>query len=60
MRFANGTALFNHHFIKIGFLDGWKQVMPSREGFAALRDRLDAMGELRLTIPMAYVEARAR
>jgi len=60
MRFANGTALFNHHFIKIGFLDGWKKVAPSRETFAKLRDRLDAMGELRLTIPMAYVEARAR
>jgi len=60
MRFASGTALFNHHFIKIGFLDAWKKVARSRETFAKLRDRLDAMEELRLTIPMAYVEARAR
>ena len=59
MRFATGTALFNHHFIKLGFLDAWKKVAPhrQREVFGALRDRLDAMGELRLTIPMAYVEA---
>jgi hypothetical protein len=61
MRFANGTALLNHHFIKLGFLDGWKSVAPdnTREVFARLRDRLDQLGELRLTIPMAYIEARA-
>jgi len=61
MRFASGTALLNHHFIKLGFLDAWKNVVPGqeREVFARLGDRLDAMGELRLTIPMAYVEGRA-
>ncbi len=61
MRFANGTALLNHYFIKLGFLDGWKSVVPGRERevFEKLRDRLDREGELRLTIPMAYIEARA-
>jgi ubiquinone/menaquinone biosynthesis C-methylase UbiE len=65
MRFANGTALFNHHFIKLGFLDGWKQAVPGRERetFSRLKARLDEvaleMGELQLTIPMAYVEAVA-
>ena len=65
MRFASGTALFNHHFIKLGFLDGWKQVATAnqRATFEAMRDELDrqaqALGELRLTIPMAYVEAVA-
>ncbi|MGZ7031024.1 MAG: class I SAM-dependent methyltransferase [Thermoanaerobaculia bacterium] len=59
MNFANGTALLNHHFIKLGFLDAWKKVVPDtmRETFTRLRDALDARGELRLTIPMAYVEA---
>ena len=66
MRFANGTALFNHHFIKLGFLDAWKKVVPDREAevFTHLRRRLDeaaaTIGELALTIPMAYVEAVAR
>ncbi len=62
MRFANGTALLNHHFIKLGFLDGWKSVVPGRERevFAQLREKLDAIGELRLTIPMAYVEGVAK
>jgi len=61
MRFANGTALLNHYFIKLGFLDAWKKVVPGneREVFDRLQDRLNAIGELRLTIPMAYVEATA-
>ena len=31
MRFANGSALLNHYFIKLGFLDAWKKVVPGRE-----------------------------
>ena len=65
MRFANGTAFFNHHFIKLGFLDAWKKVVPGRETetFRRLRDALDEAasraGELSLTIPMAYIEGTA-
>jgi ubiquinone/menaquinone biosynthesis C-methylase UbiE len=66
MRFVNGTALLNHYFIKLGFLDAWKNIVPGneRDVFARLRDALDdhasRNGELRLTVPMAYVEATAR
>jgi len=62
MRFASGTALLNHYFIKLGFLDAWKKVVlgNERDVFGRLRDKLDEHGELRLTIPMAYVEAAAR
>jgi len=65
MRFADGTALLNHYFIKLGFLDGWKKVMTgdARLIFTRLRDALNVLarenGELRLTIPMAYIEASA-
>lgn len=65
MRFANGTALLNHHFIKLGFLDAWKKVVPGREAevFLGLQRRLDEAaantGGLTLTIPMAYIEAVA-
>jgi hypothetical protein len=60
MRFANGTALLNHHFIKLGFLDAWKAVASGdRDVFDRLQSELDRRGELTLTIPMAYVEARA-
>src|SRR3954454_10479837 len=63
MRFANGTALLNHYFIKLGFLDAWKKVVPGneRDVFARLRHSLNEQaandGELRLTIPVAYIEA---
>jgi len=59
MRFASGTALLNHHFIKLGFLDAWKKVAEGSEEevFARLQEALDRRGELSLTIPMAYIEA---
>ena len=62
MRFRDGTALLNHFFIKLGFLPAWKEVAGGRQAvFSELEERLNeaaaAAGELRLTIPLAYVEA---
>ncbi|MFN8503352.1 class I SAM-dependent methyltransferase [Kouleothrix sp.] len=64
LRFADGSALFRHFFIKLAFLDGWKAVVPAAQQpavFGALEQALNAhaarQGELRLRIPMAYVEA---
>jgi arsenite methyltransferase len=59
MRFANGAALFNHHFIKLGFLDAWKKIVSGKEEliFRKLLNRLT--GEVGLTIPMAYLEGVA-
>jgi arsenite methyltransferase len=63
-RFLDGSAFLRHFFIKLGFLDGWKSVLePSEytEVFealeAALNTHADARGELRVTVPMAYIEA---
>lgn len=41
MRFANGTALLNHYFIKLAFLDVWKQLVLGTEAetFASLAGR---------------------
>lgn len=63
MRFADGSALLRHYFIKLGFLDAWKNVVGADEREAVF-SRLEAnlnkfaseRGELALTIPMAYVE----
>ncbi len=64
MRFANGSALFRHYFIRLGFLDGWKGVVDAKEQdevFSLLESNLNEVafrnGELLLTIPMAYIEA---
>jgi arsenite methyltransferase len=65
MRFANGSSLLRHYFIRLGFLPGWKAVVPPsshEKTFEALEHNLNAIaevhGELALTIPMACVEAR--
>lgn len=56
MRFGSGEALFHHHFIKLGFLDAWKKIVP-RDAFPRVLERLGS--EIRLTIPMAYFSASA-
>ena len=59
MRFSGGRALLRHYFIQLGFLDGWKAVVPPADTarvFAELERRLEQMGELTLTIPWAVVE----
>lgn len=67
MRFADGTALLRHYLIRLGFLQAWKAVVPDervRETFERLERNLNLAaverGELALTIPRAYVEARKK
>lgn len=64
MRFLDGSALLRHYFIRLGFMDGWKNVLPEDRRssfFAILEEKLNHLaesnGELDLTIPMGYIEA---
>ena len=63
-RFRDGTALFAHHFIRLGFLDGWRGVAGDRADVLLdeLRATLDARartsGELRLAVPLAVLVAQ--
>lgn len=64
MRFVDGGALFNHSLTRIGFLDGWRSVVDAHEEmaiFEAIEKKLDeiarATGELRMSVPMLYLEA---
>jgi len=64
IRFADGSALLQHYFIKLGFLEAWKKVVPPSDQEAVF-ERIEAAlnaeamekGGLVLRIPMAYVEA---
>lgn len=64
MRFADGTSLLRHSFIRLGFMPGWKVVAGDRveQTFAALESRLNQVaaerGCLSLTIPVACLIAR--
>lgn len=64
LRFADGTALFEHWFVRIAFLKPWVSILPPPEVdavFSTLVDRLDreaaARGSLTLTVPFACFDA---
>lgn len=64
MSFTDGTALLNHRFIRLGFLDGWKSVVGEDKQeavFEKLEQNLNKYskdkGRLKLTVPMVYVRA---
>ncbi|QNE23184.1 methyltransferase domain-containing protein [Kribbella qitaiheensis] len=56
MRFADGTALLNHYFIRLGFLDGWLAI-AGQEALDAVEHELNQRGEVSLTVPAACFEA---
>ena len=61
-RFASAEALFRHHFIRLGFLEAWRALVPEEvrpEVFRTVTERLDA-NALQLEIPFACISARRR
>jgi arsenite methyltransferase len=64
MRFADGSSLLRHYFIRLGFVQGWKSVVAPdtiETTFRTLERNLNIAaaekGEFALTIPMACVDA---
>jgi arsenite methyltransferase len=64
-RFVDGSSLLRHHFIRLGFVPGWKAIAPEgsvEKTFTALEHCLNTIaaqhGELSLTIPAACIQAR--
>ncbi len=64
MRFADGSALLRHYFIRLGFVPGWKSIVPDalvERTFAVLERNLNSVaarcGELAVSVPMVCVEA---
>ena len=67
MRFLDGSAMLRHSLVRFGFLGGWRGVVATEEEeevFRALEQRLNdaarKRGELRMTVPMLYVEAEKK
>jgi ubiquinone/menaquinone biosynthesis C-methylase UbiE len=61
-RFASAEALFRHHFIRLGFLEPWRALVPEEarpEVFRTVTGRLDA-NALQLEIPFVCISARRR
>lgn len=64
LRYVSGTAFFNHFLTLIGFLPGWRGVVPTEleeRIFGHLENKLnqqaDWEGELKMTVPVLYMEA---
>jgi ubiquinone/menaquinone biosynthesis C-methylase UbiE len=64
LRFADAEALFEHHFMRLGFRAGWEEIAGDAATFERLRQEIAAVareqGEVRLAIPFVYVEARVQ
>ena len=63
MKFLDGSAFLNHHFIQLGWLGNWMGLFPKEELteiFYTLEQNLNAhaarSGGLVLTVPAAFVE----
>lgn len=63
-RFVDGSALLRHSLVRFGFLEGWKSILQEEEFEtvfskieATLNEMASAEGELRMTVPMLYLEA---
>lgn len=65
LRYLDGSAFLRHWFIRIAFLPGWRSIVEEAQWdsvFEQLETRLNSLshenGELRLTVPMLYLEAK--
>ncbi len=65
MRFVDADAMRNHLLVRMGFLPAWEKIVDEADRprvFDEVKRRLDEVareqGELRMTVPMVYLETR--
>jgi len=63
-KFANGTAMFNHYFIRMAFMDSWIKLLPGEKVeyiFEIIEERLnqeaEIAGQLNLSVPFVVINA---
>ncbi|MDR1594320.1 MAG: methyltransferase domain-containing protein [Prevotellaceae bacterium] len=63
-KFANATAMFNHYFIRLAFMESWKKLIPkdkTDEIFSLVESRMNRQAEqfggLKLSIPYVMINA---
>lgn len=63
-KFVDGTAMLNHYFIRLAFLDGWKEIVPAnkqKEIFGLIEKELNkkslANGIIKLSVPFVVIDA---
>lgn len=63
-KFTNGTAMLNHYFIRLAFMDSWIKLLPGdklEQIFESIEwrmnDQADELGGIKLTIPYVMINA---
>lgn len=63
-RFASGTAMLNHYFIRLAFLESWVKLLPIDQVEtvfdkieARLNEKAGLLGEITLSIPFVIINA---
>lgn len=63
-KFANGTSMLNHFFIRLAFMDSWKKLLPEEKQeliFNSIESRLNekskTLGYLQLSVPFVLLNA---
>jgi ubiquinone/menaquinone biosynthesis C-methylase UbiE len=63
-KFSNGTAMFNHYFIRLAFMNSWIKILPKErvnEIFGIIETRLNKQAELfggiKLSIPFVLINS---
>jgi arsenite methyltransferase len=63
MKFVDGTAFLNHHFVKLGWLSSWTNLFSKedlQDIFTVLQNNLNIYSQkndgLNLTVPMLFIE----
>jgi len=66
-KFADAAAIFNHYFIRLGFMDSWIKLLPSDKVeviFDAIKTRMNRLAAqqngIKLTIPFVMINAVKR
>jgi len=64
-KFADGTAMFNHYFIRLAFMDSWIKLLPedkTEQIFDTIESRLNEQAQLlgciKLSIPFVVINAK--
>jgi hypothetical protein len=63
-KFSNGTAMLNHYFIRLAFMDSWIKIIPNdklEQIFDTIEMRLNEeakiLGGIKLSIPFVLINA---
>jgi arsenite methyltransferase len=62
-KFVDGTAMLNHYFIRLAFIDGWKDIVPNdrqEEVFRLIEDELNEKSQIdeimKLSVPFVVID----